>query len=1100
MLELPMNGCLSLVLLVFAVAAFVVAMKAKREAERANRELQALRDSFEVFQRYWQQQVPRFAAAVVEPVPLQESSFESSSIPATTSAMPEATIAPPAEVIPEPVTGPSVTGEPSPEPIAAAAFEAAAAPPPPDNLSTPPPPPAPAPVPPKRAFDWESLVGVKLFSWIAGIALALAGVFFLKYSVEHGWLTPTLRVAIGLITGCSVIAICEMRIARNYRFTANAMDGAGVAILYATLFAAHSIWKLIPQPVVFAGMVAVTALAVFLAQRRDSVFIALLGLLGGFATPALLATGENRPIALFGYLLLLNLGLAWVAWQKGWPILTVASAFFTVVYQWSWVAKYLSDAQMPVAAAIFAVFAIAGGSALWIRQRDDGGGDPSRTAFERVGLAMAALPLFFALFAAAVPAYGARFHVLFAFLLLISAGLAVVAALRHHHWLHTIGGICVLLTFALWLAFSYVHASWPVLLAWIAAFVVVQLVASRWLPGSRSFAALLLFTFVALAGLEPATSNVQLFFVPFIVLFAAVVFLAGQRLDPSALAIAFVVATVTGLTWAGTRLEVAAVPSFLLVVVSLVLLFLAAVLRVRMRAGATPLFNTMILVLGAHLVLMYVAGAGQLAASPWPLFAALTLIDVAAGIAALLVQRAGLVSGAALLSQAVVMIWSSQHGDSHAATSIAFAMILSIAALSLTWFFIDLRRAAGASARIIPPSIAAFAGFVALIVAAQESALPPDFAAFLGTALLLTLAVLTIAFVSGSLFLAPLAALACALVSIFARDLQPRELMVLTGAFAALFTLFPLLLGAKIGRSRSPHAAAILGHLLFFFAANNALHELHATSAIGLLPLAQAAILGGLLLALWRRESAEERFIPRLALMAAAVLAFVTVAIPLQFENEWLTLGWVLEAAALLWLYRRLEYRGLLFWSAGLYAAVFIRLVFNSAVFRYHPKTETPVLNWYLYAYLVAAAAFFAGARMIPSHWRRSIAVLATGGTLLLFVLLNIEIADYFSTGPTLAFNFFSSSLAEDLAYTIAWGVFAVGVLIAGIALRNRGARIAALALLAVTILKCFLHDLGRLGGLYRVGSLLGLAIALVIVGLLIQRFVIPREDRDVAV
>ena len=106
---------------------------------------------------------------------------------------------------------------------------------------------------------------------------------------------------------------------------------------------------------------------------------------------------------------------------------------------------------------------------------------------------------------------------------------------------------------------------------------------------------------------------------------------------------------------------------------------------------------------------------------------------------------------------------------------------------------------------------------------------------------------------------------------------------------------------------------------------------------------------------------------------------------------------------------------------------MFARLVFNSAVFTYHPKSATPVLNWYLYAYLVAAAAFFAGAWLLPSHWRRGIAALATGGTLLLFVLFNIEIADYFSTGSTLAFNFFSSSLAEDLAYTIAWGVFAIG-------------------------------------------------------------------------
>ena len=99
-----------------------------------------------------------------------------------------------------------------------------------------------------------------------------------------------------------------MSVARNYKFTANAMHGAGIAILYATLFAMHARGTSCRRAVSFLGMLLVTAAAVFLSIRRDSVFIALLGLIGGFATPALLSSGENRPIALFSYLLLLNGG------------------------------------------------------------------------------------------------------------------------------------------------------------------------------------------------------------------------------------------------------------------------------------------------------------------------------------------------------------------------------------------------------------------------------------------------------------------------------------------------------------------------------------------------------------------------------------------------------------------------------------------------------------------------------------------------------------------------------------------------------------------------------------------------------------------------
>ena len=53
----------------------------------------------------------------------------------------------------------------------------------------------------------------------------------------------------------------------------------------------------------------------------------------------------------------------------------------------------------------------------------------------------------------------------------------------------------------------------------------------------------------------------------------------------------------------------------------------------------------------------------------------------------------------------------------------------------------------------------------------------------------------------------------------------------------------------------------------------------------------------------------------------------------------------------------------------------------------------------------------------------------------------------------------------------------------------------AAIILLLVTVLKCFLHDLARLGGLYRVGSLLGLTISLLLVGVLLQKFVIRKTS-----
>ncbi len=113
----------------------------------------------------------------------------------------------------------------------------------------------------------------------------------------------------------------------------------------------------------------------------------------------------------------------------------------------------------------------------------------------------------------------------------------------------------------------------------------------------------------------------------------------------------------------------------------------------------------------------------------------------------------------------------------------------------------------------------------------------------------------------------------------------------------------------------------------------------------------------------------------------------------------------------------------------------------------------------------------------------------------LLFFLLNIEIADYHAQGNELVFRF-GTTIEQDLTYTIGWLIFGLALLTAGIVLGNRASRIAAVALIAVTTFKCFLYDLGSLEGLYRVAAFVGLAISLTLVSLALQKFVLaaPRE------
>jgi uncharacterized membrane protein len=316
----------------------------------------------------------------------------------------------------------------------------------------------------------------------------------------------------------------------------------------------------------------------------------------------------------------------------------------------------------------------------------------------------------------------------------------------------------------------------------------------------------------------------------------------------------------------------------------------------------------------------------------------------------------------------------------------------------------------------------------------------------------------------------------------------------------AVFLLYPLVLGRWAGKRIEPHLAAVLASASFFHVARLSLIAGGFGGVIGALPVLQAVLLGVLLIGLLRIEPPGERTLGRLALVAGVGLAFITVAIPLQLEKEWVTIGWALEGAALAWLFRRLPHRGLLWSTVGLLAVVFVRLSLNPDVLAYQPRGSVRIFNWYLYTYLSCAAAMFVAGWLLSRTDDRPFegtprvsAILPGAGTVLLFLLLNIEIADFFSTGPSITFNL-SAGLGQDLTYTLAWAAFAVALLAAGIIRQSHFARMSAIVLLTATVLKGFLHDMARLGGLYRVFSFVGLAVCLALVAIVLQRFVLGRR------
>jgi uncharacterized membrane protein len=117
-------------------------------------------------------------------------------------------------------------------------------------------------------------------------------------------------------------------------------------------------------------------------------------------------------------------------------------------------------------------------------------------------------------------------------------------------------------------------------------------------------------------------------------------------------------------------------------------------------------------------------------------------------------------------------------------------------------------------------------------------------------------------------------------------------------------------------------------------------------------------------------------------------------------------------------------------------------------------------------------------------------------GIFVVFVWINLAIADWFAEGTRLTLDF-GRSPARDLTVSIAWALYALALLGFGMAKANSALRWLSLGFLVVTIGKVFLYDLGELRDLYRVVSLVGLALSLLLVSLLYQRFVFRKPPPE---
>jgi uncharacterized membrane protein len=210
--------------------------------------------------------------------------------------------------------------------------------------------------------DLEARIGSHWLNRI-GISAVLIGVsYFLKLAFDNNWIGPAGRVSIGILAGIAVIVWSESFRKRGYQLFSYSLKAVGVGALYLSLWAAFQVYSLIPSPVAFLAMVIVTASTAALAIQQDAEILAAIALTGGFVTPLLLSTGQNREVELFSYVTLLASSSVAVVVFKPWRRLLLLSYAGTLVLYVGWYAEYYRRYEFALTLAFatifFAIFAV----------------------------------------------------------------------------------------------------------------------------------------------------------------------------------------------------------------------------------------------------------------------------------------------------------------------------------------------------------------------------------------------------------------------------------------------------------------------------------------------------------------------------------------------------------------------------------------------------------------------------------------------------------------------------------------------------------------------------------------------------------------------
>lgn len=330
----------------------------------------------------------------------------------------------------------------------------------------------------------------------------------------------------------------------------------------------------------------------------------------------------------------------------------------------------------------------------------------------------------------------------------------------------------------------------------------------------------------------------------------------------------------------------------------------------------------------------------------------------------------------------------------------------------------------------------------------------------------------------------------------FHGNYHPEKLGWAIGFQAVLFALYVVQdLGIQFQRARGARWESswrMIANAVFWFAALFVMlapdyREWMGTAALSMATL--YAIVASRLL------SFHGRYTHELLTAVALAVGFMALAVPLEAEARWVSMGWAGGAAALCWLSVRADARPLNA-MAGVMAITSLWRVLIVDLSVCPDEPVWPIFNsvalpslgvtGLLLLALVATRPYL-GRMARPQRWALAVAALAT--LVVLWIVLSVDVYRYFDMRARLGVReVVDWRRLGQMSLSVLWTLYATALLAWGFRWRIAGLRWLAIAFYGVTIAKVLVLDMAGLMQLYRIVAFLVLAVFLGLAARVYQR------------